>query len=200
MKKVKKRKSKIKLVLMVTILGMIVITVGKLNIKPIDSDKIIKNTGVAYTVDTIPLSNKRSGKKMWPRYIVVHNTANPNSTAQNERDYLVNETNTASTSWHIAVDSKGAIEAIPTNEVALHSGSSKGNRLGIGIEICESGNYQQAEANAIKLIAAIMEQYHIPIENVKTHKDFSGKACPRKILGRWDEFLEKVEKDGKKYF
>ena len=33
--------------------------------------------------------------------------------------------------------------------------------------------------------------------HLKKHQDFSGKICPSKLInaGRWDEFVQKVEKN-----
>lgn len=159
----------------------------------IQQDEVTEALGVSYTVDELPIGNKRPGSTRKVKYIVVHNTANTESTAQNERDYLSNPNNTSSTSWHAVVDDEEIIQAIPFNEVAFHAGDHDGNRYGIGIEICESGDYDAAEANAAKLIAYLMKAYDLPIESVKTHQDFSGKACPRLILDHWEDFLEEVK-------
>lgn len=161
--------------------------------KPIQQEEITAALGFPYKVQTLNESNKRPAIKRRIKYIVVHNTANENSTAQNERDYLSNPLNTSSTSWHIAVDEKEAIEAVPLNEVAYHAGDKEGNQYGIGIEVCESGNQEKTNENAAKVIAYLMKEYHIPIDRVLTHKDFSGKECPRLLLQHWDEFLEQIE-------
>lgn len=167
---------------------------AKMKQEPMDVEKVGATTGVSYTIDSIPISNKRPGIKRPIQYIVVHNTGNPKSTARNERDYLTNPKNTSSTSFNIVVDEKEIIEAIPVNEVAFHAGDSEGNRKGIGIELCESGDFEKTKANAAKLIAYLMKHYDIPLSNVKTHHDFSGKQCPRKMLGSWEEFLESIQK------
>lgn len=38
-----------------------------------------------------------------------------------------------------------------------------------------------------------MKQFNIPIEKVVTHKHWSGKNCPRKLLPRWSEFIGMVQ-------
>lgn len=58
-------------------------------------------------------SNKYSIKcpyTMKPRYIVCHNTAN-DASAENEVKYMISNNN--SVSYHVAVDDKYAIQAIP---------------------------------------------------------------------------------------
>lgn len=161
--------------------------------KPVVQENIEKAIGIPYIIDSIPESNKRPGQHRKIKYIVVHNTANETSNAKGERDFLTNVVNTSDTSWHLVVDDQEIIEAIPLNEIAYHAGSSIGNEYGIGIELCESGNYEQTEENAVKLIAYLMKYYKIPLSRVTTHQHFSGKDCPRLLLGRWDEFLKKVE-------
>jgi N-acetylmuramoyl-L-alanine amidase len=196
----KRRKTKYKrrrhadvFVLLILIAFTASVMVLRVRPKPLVQEEVQKAIGIPYTIDSIPESNKRPLKHRRIKYIVVHNTANPLSTARNERDYLVNPINTASTSFHIAVDDKEMIEAIPVTEIAYHAGADEGNEYGIGIEICESGNYKQAEENAIKLIAYLMKEYKIPLSKVTTHQHFTGKPCPRLIIDRWDEFLDKVQ-------
>ena len=48
--------------------------------------------------------------------------------------------------------------------------------------------------NNAKLIAYLMHQYNLTLENVKRHYDFSGKECPSYMLrsDRYNEFLTYV--------
>lgn len=161
--------------------------------KPIGPEEVEEAVGVQYIADHIPVSNKRPGIKRQIKYIVIHNTANEESTARNERDYLTNPNNTSSTSFNIVVDDKEIIEAIPVNEIAFHAGDSEGNQKGIGIELCESGDFEKTKANAAKLVAYLMKSYNISLSEVRTHHDFSGKDCPRKMLGNWEDFLESIK-------
>ena len=164
--------------------------------EPLTSEEVTRAIDIPYQIEDIPAkTNKRPGIQRQIKYIVIHNTANAASSAQNERDYLVNANNTTSTSFNIVVDEHEIVEAIPVNEVAFHAGTWEGNQKGIGIEICESGDYKKAEANAAKLTAFLMKKYHLTIDDVKTHHDFSGKECPRKILDHWDSFIAEVEKN-----
>ena len=165
----------------------------KIKPKPLVAEEVEAAIGVNYTIDHIPLSNKRPGIKRSIKQIVIHNTANEESTARNERDYLTNPNNTTSTSFNIVVDDKEIIEAVPVNEMAFHAGDREGNQKGIGIELCESGNFEKTKANAAKLVAYLMKTYDISLSEVRTHHDFSGKDCPRKMLGNWEDFLESVK-------
>ena len=131
-------------------------------------------------------------------FIVVHNTAN-DATAINEINYMAN--NAKKTSFHIAVDDKEAIQAIPFNRNAFHAGdgtNGEGNRKGIGIEICysKSGDekFEKAKANAIEVIVNILKERNWDITHVKKHQDFSGKYCPHRILDEgWDKFIDQVQ-------
>lgn len=158
-----------------------------------------------YTVDHIPKStphDRRPGLAMTAKYITVHNTGNPSSTARNERNWLTNASNTRQASFHIVVDEREAIECIPLNEVAWHAGdggTGPGNRTSIGIEICESGDYAKTLENAATLVARLLSERGWGVDRLRRHYDWSGKICPRLMYdgGKWtgwNEFLRMVEK------
>lgn len=132
-------------------------------------------------------SKKRSRIGMTPIYITIHSTGNPKSTAQNERDYLTNPSNTNETGYHYVVDEKQIIECIPPNEVAWHAGDGRGdgNMKSIGIEICESGNREKTLENALWLVRHLRVTYKI--QKIVRHYDWSRKICPRIMYdqGSW---------------
>jgi len=183
----------IKLLVVCSLMVMLGGFIGHVKQLPLVESEVRAAIGTPYSQQYIELSKKRPGRKRTIKYIVIHNTANSTSTAQNEVDYLSNPNNTSSTSFHLAVDEHEIIEAIPVTEVAYHAGDRVGNQYGIGIEICESGDFQQTKAHAAKLVAYLMKCYDIPLSNVKAHKDFSGKDCPRLMLDNWDAFLEQIQ-------
>lgn len=153
-----------------------------------------------YKINHIPISkDKRPGTKMTPTSITIHSTANPKSTALNERKWLVNPSNDRTASWHIVVDDKEIIEAIPLNEVAYHAGKREGNNTSIGIEICESGDRAKTIQNTIELVAKMLHERNWGIDKLKRHFDWSGKICPG-ILSKnnwegWNAFKIKVERE-----
>ena len=153
-----------------------------------------------YIKNHIPKSkDKRPGIKITPEYITIHSTGNPKSTAQNERDWLTNPSNTRTASWHIVVDEKEAIEAIPLTELAYHAGNRNGNNKSIGIEMCESGNRNKVLDNTVKLVAKMLHERKWGIDRLKRHYDWSGKNCPR-ILNYenwkgWELFKFNVNKE-----
>lgn len=141
--------------------------------------------------DHIPYSDtKRPNIKMTPTSITIHSTANPNSTAKNERGWLTNPSNKRSASWHYVVDEKDYIEAIPSNEVAYHSGTTEGNRTSISIEMCESGNRERVVQRTIELVRYLMDKHNIRV--IKRHYDWSKKNCPQILNddGKWSNWFD----------
>lgn len=131
--------------------------------------------------------------------ITVHNTGNASrgANADAHQRYLQNLENSGGTylGYHYVVDDTQVIECLPLDEVSYHCGVPKGNYSSISIEICENsdGNYEKAEANAIKLIRKLLIEYG-PIL-ITSHYNWSGKNCPHKILPRWNEFLLEIDKE-----
>lgn len=126
--------------------------------------------------------------------ITNHNTANTAPTAGDEQHakYLQNVENadTQYVSVHLFVDEDSITQCIPLDESCYHAGDGNGdgNRKTIGIEICENGDTAKTELNAQKLNAALLMTY--PHLKIFKHQDWSGKFCPRVILGRggWNDF------------
>lgn len=148
------------------------------------------------TVNLIPLSKgKRPGTKSKKTGITVHNTANPKSTAMNERNWLANPSNNRVASWHYCIDQNSVVQAIPEDEIAYHAGSDKGNTVHIGVEVCESGNQDIVWKNAVKFIAEKLHENNWDINAVRTHKSWSGKECPRLLLPKWDMFIADIKKE-----
>lgn len=78
--------------------------------------------------------------------------------------------------------------------------NGNGNRKSISVEICRPTNsdrslYNQAEENAVYVVARLLYQYGLGIDRLKKHQDWSGKKCPNVILSekRWDGFVGRVQ-------
>ena len=160
-----------------------------------------------YQVDNLSIQHQfltvnpysRSGKTL-PRVngIVIHYTANPGSTAQNNRDYFENlkDTKTTSASSHFIIGLEGeVIQCIPLNEVAYASNNR--NRDTIAIECChndESGQFTEETYQSLQaLVRSLMETYHLESSDVIRHYDITGKICPKYFVDhedKWQEFLE----------
>lgn len=157
---------------------------------------------MSYKQYSITMPTSKYGIKcpysMVPECIVVHNTVN-DASAANEIEYM--QSNDKEVSFHFAIDDKEVVQGIPLIRNGWHAGdgaNGKGNRTGIGIEICYSKSggtrFIEAEKNAAAFIASLMDTYSWGIDKVKKHQDFSGKYCPHRTLDMgWDRFLRMVE-------
>jgi len=145
------------------------------------------------TYNIIKRSNTRSTKKNVPNRLVIHSTANPGSTAENEADWLNNPNNHRVGSWHYCVDAKLVTHAIPDDEEAFHASNNHINKTSISLEICESGNRAKTLQNAVMTAADLM--FKFKLTKISRHDDFtSTKICPR-ILPRgnaWEDFKTDV--------
>lgn len=147
-------------------------------------------------IDFIPKDGvKRSGMKMDWETITVHNTGNPKSSADNERAWLTNPTNNRQASWHYVICEDTIIQAIPDNEVAWHAGDGRGpgNMKSLGIEICESGDFEKSKATAAKFIAMKLKEKGKKIDAIRQHFDWSGKDCPRLLRPIWSSFIAMIQ-------
>lgn len=136
--------------------------------------------------------------EMTPKYVVIHNTYN-DASAANEIAYMRRNDNEVS--FHYAVDDKEIVQGIPENRNAWHAGDGgkgEGNRYGIAIEICYSksggAKFDAAEKNAAEFAAYLLKQYGWGVDHLKKHKDFNGKNCPHRTLDLgWARFVDMVQ-------
>ena len=132
------------------------------------------------------------------QYITIHNTSN-SAPAQNEITYMKNNSN--ATSFHVCVDEKYVIQAIPFDRNAWHAGdggSGTGNRRSIGIEIARSTGdlnlFKQAEQNCAEYVAKLLKERGWGIDRVKRHYDWSKKQCPHLTMELgWERFLNMIK-------
>lgn len=144
----------------------------------------------------------RPGIRRTPKYIVMHNTANPGATALGHASYMERigrDPGADPKSWHYTVDDVRIVQHLPLNEVGFHASDGRngpGNMYGIGIEVCEFDEPERqkaAEENAAWLVARLLRQYGWTLNHVRTHKDFAPwKTCPRKLLPKWESWLDRV--------
>ena len=143
---------------------------------------------------------KRPPLTMNLKHIVIHSTANPKSTAQNERDNLANnfrynsKGSKVKVSFHSAVDDNEVVECIPISEGAYHTGNYDANREGYSVEICESGDRSKTIENAVNYVAKLLVEHNLEVGCLRRHKDFTGKNCPRIFSdNEWSEFKQMVQ-------
>lgn len=139
-------------------------------------------------------SKKRVGTTRPIKGLTIHSTGNPNSTADNERRWLDNPSNISEVAWHLVIDQKECIQAMPFNEFVWHA--QQGSHSTIGLEICESGNRAQTVERAAELAAQILHQHQLTIEQMYRHEDWYKKGCPGIFKANnwegWRTFRSKV--------
>ena len=132
--------------------------------------------------------------------IVVHYTANPGSTAIQNRNYfegLKDGTGTyASSHFIIGLDGE-IIQCMPLTEVAY--ASNERNTDTISIECChpdDSGEFtKETYDSLVKLTSYLCMQYNLSTDSIIRHYDITGKICPKYFVDhedKWIEFLSDV--------
>jgi N-acetylmuramoyl-L-alanine amidase len=171
-------------------------------------------------VDMVPRGThgRKVVRPMKPQYITIHSTQNysadaerhslalkrgalrsPKRSGGNRIGYLI---------WHYTVDDRVAIQHMPVTEQGEHADfSGPGNRLSIGIEMCEHrGSSRSATIERTAMLTArLMHQNGIPLSRVVPHyhwprrsKNPPNKNCPHFLLdngrpgARWRWFLGRV--------
>ncbi|MCI8332339.1 MAG: hypothetical protein HFE78_05905 [Clostridiales bacterium] len=145
--------------------------------------------------------NLKCPYELKPTRIVVHNTAN-DASAQDEIAYMGR--NNSTTSYHYAVDDVQAVQGLPLDRNGWHAGDGafgKGNREGIGIEICYSKSggkrFEAAQKNAAELCVLLLKEqgWGLDLGRITKHEDYAPKHCPHRTLDNygWDYFLKLVQ-------
>lgn len=143
-------------------------------------------------VDILPSGRCIPNTKIKPTTICIHNTGNIDASAKNNHQYQKNNNKSkigAIASWHFTCGWDYIYQAQSTNYKCYHTGTTNGNNTSIGIEICQYSDKEkqlQAYKNAIELVKILMAYHNFNINQVKRHKDFSGKHCPAWLIeGKW---------------
>ena len=115
--------------------------------------------------------------------IFVHYTANPNTSAKQNRSYFEQQKDMhkASVSAHFIIDYNGEIlQIVPLDEIAYAVQTR--NYDSISIECCykaKNGQFtQETYDSLIKLLAWLTDTYQLSSEDILRHYDCGGKKCP----------------------
>lgn len=143
-------------------------------------------------------ASNRPGDRLNPTHITVHETGNTSKgadAAMHARYIKGADARARKVSWHYTVDDKQIIQHVPDNERAWHAGS--GNSKSIGVEICvnSDGNFEKAKSNAAWLLRNLMSKHNISLSNVVTHKYWTGKNCPARLLKEWNAFKQLISNE-----
>ena len=132
--------------------------------------------------------------------IVIHYTANPGSTAQDNRDYFnglqYSQETSASSNFVVGLDGE-IIQCVPTWEVAYASNDR--NYDTVSIEVChpdESGKFtDETYRSLVQLTAWLCVKFDLTADDVIRHYDVTGKNCPKYFVENedaWTAFKENV--------
>lgn len=104
-------------------------------------------------------NSNRPGTPLSPEGVVVHETATPNATAENEYRYF--STGYRGASAHYFVDDKVILRVIPENEMAWHAGPTA-NKKFLSVELChfkDETRFQETWKRAVWLVADMCRRY-----------------------------------------
>lgn len=135
------------------------------------------------------------------RGIVIHYTANPGTTAVQNRNYFesLKDSHETKASSHFVVGIEGEIiQCIPSSEISYASNERNGDTL--SIECChkdKDGKFTQATYDSlVELTAWLCGKFNVPVENVIRHYDVTGKKCPLYYVeneNEWKQFKKDVQ-------
>ena len=164
----------------------------------------------ALDVELLPVNRySRPGRALEQvRGIVVHYTANPGTSAMQNRDYFAGlaDSHETSASSHFVIGLDGEIvQCIPCDEIAYASNNR--NKDTIAIECCipdETGKFNDSTYQSLlELTAWLVGRYDLSIEAVIRHYDVTGKNCPKYFVENpqaWEQFHDDlaayIEKNG----
>lgn len=127
--------------------------------------------------------------------IVVHYTANPGTTAQQNRNYFegLKDSHQTSASSHFIIGMEGEIvQCIPCNEIAYASNDRNADT--ISIECCipdDTGKFTDETYNTlVHLVAWLCGRYQLTTDDVIRHYDVTGKMCPKYYVENEDAWTQ----------
>ena len=147
------------------------------------------------TVDLLPESKHTWGSRSLETVnaIVVHYTANPGTTAQQNRSYFASlaKTGADSLSAHFVIGMDGTIvQCVPLNYCSSASNNRNGDT--VSIECCHPDNTgaftQETRAALVSLLRYLCNGYHLDRDQIIRHYDITGKLCPLYYCEHPDEW------------
>lgn len=133
--------------------------------------------------------------------IVIHYTANPGTTAEQNRNYFegLKDSKKTRASSHFIVGLKGEIvQCVPTWEIAYASNDRNSDT--VSIETChktKDGTYtKETYDSMVQLTAWLCEKFGLTEEDVIRHYDITGKICPKYFVedeDAWKQFKADVK-------
>ncbi len=134
--------------------------------------------------------------------IFVHYTANPGTSAAQNRSYFewLKDTHETSASAHFIIGYEGEIiQCVPLDEIAYAVQSRNGDS--VSIECCyleEDGSFTpETYDSLLSLLAWLTDVYDLETEDILRHYDCGGKKCPLYYTEHpdaWEELKKDVDK------
>lgn len=135
--------------------------------------------------------------------LFVHYTANPGTSAEQNRSYFENLgiTGETSASSHFVIGYDGTIiQCLPLTEIGY--AVKEHNYNSVSIECCyldEDGKFTDETYDAlISLLGWLMREYDLGLSDVKRHYDAGGKPCPL-YYTEYPQAWEQLKEDLKEY-
>ena len=140
---------------------------------------------------------------------IQHNTANWNTLAPAEANYLRNGAGGRQASWHFTADDSIVEMTIPVDEVAWQAGdgSGPGNMSCVACELTQlramvenATRWRRARSNAAEILGKVAARKGSPPPG-KFHQDYSSyqKYCPALLLGN-ATWMSEYHDDYKKFY
>ncbi len=142
------------------------------------------------------ITRNRSYQPLAPRGIVIHETATPGATADNEYNYFNSGNRGASA--HAFVDWNGFIQTVPYTEVAWHAGPTANSRY-IGIEMCRPSGFDREKFSlvwegTVRLVSELCREFGI--SEIISHSEISlrwGETDHTDPVGYFAEYGKTME-------
>lgn len=138
--------------------------------------------------------------------IFIHYTANPGTSAAQNRSYFASlaETGETSASSHFVIGYEGEIiQCLPLDEIGY--AVKENNFDSVSIECCyqdEDGKFTKKTYNQlIELVTWLLHEYNLTPADVYRHYDAGGKNCPKYYVENeyaWKQFKVDLRKEIKK--
>lgn len=151
----------------------------------------------AWTEDFLPLNEYSRPGETLPevRDIFVHYTANPGTSAAQNRSYFEQQKDMheASVSAHFIIGYDGEIiQCVPLDEIAYAVQTR--NYDSVSIECCykaEDGSFtQETYDSLISLLAWLTDAYDLDTSHILRHYDCGGKKCPLYYTEHEDAWMQ----------
>lgn len=185
----------LRLFILLSILTLITVSIV-LVVKKLIGPKVVEQSPAIEEQFLTKNPYSRSGEALKKvKGIVIHYTANPGTTAKNNRDYFesLKDTKLTKVSSHYVIGIEGEIiQCIPLNEISYASNDR--NYDTISIECChleEDGKFSKETYNAlIHLVAWLCGQYSLDGDDVIRHYDITEKICPKYFVDHEDSWIQ----------